>query len=109
MDIKASFDKYDKIIGVHCNIENIKKSISLIINSNVDYEFRTTVLKHQLSFDDFEKIGKVLQGAKRYYLQKFVSSNILDKNLINAQNYTDNELQKICINLKKYINCVDYR
>ena len=81
MDIKASFDKYDKIIGVHCNIENIKKSISLIINSNVDYEFRTTIINEFHTLQDIFEIIELI-GNSKYYLQNFKNSEyVLDKNL----------------------------
>lgn len=69
MDIKAPLEKYKDITNVECSTINIQKSIELIMNSKVDYEFRTTVLKSQLTFDDFDKIGKLINGAKRYYLQ----------------------------------------
>ena len=90
-------------------MNNIIKSIVLIKNSKLDYEFRTTVLKSQLLPYDFEKIGQMIKGAKRYYLQKFVPANILDKNLIKEQTYTDTEFKTICHNLKKYVEFVDYR
>ncbi len=109
MDIKAPLEKYDIITCTKINKNNILKSIELIKNSTVDYEFRTTILKSQLSLDDFEKIGQMIKGAKRYYLQKFVSSKILDKNLINEQTYSNEEFDKICKNLKKYVKFVDYR
>ena len=54
MDIKAPFDKYSFISRVNVNIDDIKKSINIIMNSNVDYEFRTTVVSSQLDFCDFE-------------------------------------------------------
>ena len=60
MDIKAPLEKYSEITNVKVNTDNIQKSINLIMNSDVDYEFRTTVIKSQLSFDDFENIGKQL-------------------------------------------------
>ena len=66
MDIKAPLEKYHKITGSIVNIENIKKSIAIILNSNIDYEFRTTVITSQLSFDDFENISILIQGAKKY-------------------------------------------
>ena len=109
MDIKSPLEKYSKIINVDIDISKIKKSINIIKESNIDYEFRTTVLKSQLSYDDFEKIGKLLYGAKRYYLQKFVCSKIYDKNLQNETSYTNAEFDKICNILKKYIKFVDYR
>jgi len=122
MDIKAPLEKYPQIINiasfseregvrerVDLILKNIQQSINLILNSKLDYEFRTTVLKSQLSPDDFEKIGQMIKGAKRYYLQKFVPSNILDQNLINKTTYTDTEFKSICDNLKKYVEFVDYR
>ena len=122
MDIKAPLEKYPQIVNisslsegeglrerVDLILKNIQESINLITNSKIDYEFRTTVVKSQLSFDDFDKIGQIIKGAKRYYLQKFVPSNILDKNLINEETYSEKEFETLCQNLKKHIEFVDYR
>lgn len=109
MDIKAPMEKYSEITGTKINTENISKSISLILNNSVDYEFRTTVIKTQLSFDDFDKIGQLISGAKKYYLQKFVPSNIYDKKLMTSETYSDEEFKELCQKLKKYVNHIDYR
>lgn len=109
MDIKAPIDKYEIIVNCNVNIDNIKKSIELIKNSEVDYEFRTTVLKSQLSYGDFEKIGEMISGAKKYYLQKFIASKILDENLMNEKTYSDEEFEEIKNILKKNIDFVDVR
>lgn len=109
MDIKAPFEKYKEITGTNCDLQNIKQSIQLIMNSNTDYEFRTTVLKSQLSFEDFENIGKMISGAKKYYLQKFVPSKILNNNLLNEKTYSESEFNEICQNLKKYIKNIYVR
>lgn len=85
------------------------KSIELIMNSKVDYEFRTTVLKSQLTFDDFDKIGQLINGAKRYYLQKFVPSKILDNSLIMETSYSDEELSEILLILGKYLTQASVR
>jgi pyruvate formate lyase activating enzyme len=45
MDIKHSLDKLKDVISVEFNKKEIEKSINLILNSEVDYEFRTTVVK----------------------------------------------------------------
>ena len=109
MDIKAPFSKYEMITGVRVNIGNIKESIDFIMSSDIDYEFRTTVVKSQLEFGDFEEIGKQIKGAKKYYLQKFVPSKIFDKKLIDETTYSDEEFKLICDNLKKYVEFVDFR
>ena len=109
MDIKAPLDKYSLITGVKVDCENIKKSIDLIIKSDINYEFRTTVIKSQLLPDDLDKIGVLINGAKRYYLQKFVPSKIFDENLISETTYSDEEFRIICSHLKEYIEQVDFR
>lgn len=109
MDIKAPLEKYSEIINTKISTDNIKTSIDLILNSSIDYEFRTTVIKSQLKFEDFDKIGQIINGAKLYYLQKFVPNKIYDESLISDKTYNDEELQVICTHLKKYIEEVNYR
>jgi pyruvate formate lyase activating enzyme len=109
MDIKAPIDKYNQIAGVSVNIDNVIKSIDIIKSSDIDYEFRTTVVKSQLSPEDFNKIGMMLQGAKLYYLQKFIPSKCYNPEFKEKASYDDNELLLICDNLKKYIDNVRCR
>ena len=109
MDIKAPPGKYLDVTKVNINTHNIEKSINLIMKSGVDYEFRTTVLKNQLNFDDFDEIGKMINGAKKYYLQKFVPTKILDAKLINEKTYTDTEFEYVIRILGKYVEQVMLR
>lgn len=109
MDIKAPLNKYSEITRVNVNCENIQKSIDIIMNCGIDYEFRTTVLKSQLTFGDFEKIGELVKGAKKYYLQKFVASKTLDENFMNEKTYSNKEFEKILSLLNLYINNVILR
>jgi pyruvate formate lyase activating enzyme len=109
MDIKAPFEKYKNIIQIDFDTDKIKQSIDLIIKSNIDYEFRTTVIKSQLDINDFKQIGQTIKGAKKYYLQEFIPSKILDKNLINEKSYTKTEFKQICNMLTKYVQICDFR
>ena len=55
MDIKAPLckEKLMPIINVdNIDMESLKMSVEILKNSSVDYEFRTTVTKEQLSIDD---------------------------------------------------------
>ena len=79
MDIKNSFANYEKIAG-KINIENIKKSVEILKNCNVDYEFRTT-FPTGITLQDIDDIGKAIKGAKCFYLQNYVpQDNILEQN-----------------------------
>lgn len=109
MDIKAPLEKYSDITNVPVDTDNILKSIKLLQNSNINYEFRTTVLNSQLTFDDFRKIGRLIKGSKKYILQKFVSSKILDENLSAQQTYSNEQFQKIIEMLSSYIDDIELR
>lgn len=82
MDIKASKENYaktvglDKCVGQGTNesvfaLESIERSVELLKNSEIDYEFRTTVVKGLHTPEEFEKIGRWLAGCKAYYLQAY--------------------------------------
>ncbi len=109
MDIKAPFEKYQNITRRFLDVENIKKSIKIILNSNIDYEFRTTVVKSQLSIEDLIKISENIKGAKKYYLQKFSPKEVLDEKLKVEKTYSDLEFFEIARVLEKNIEKVGVR
>ena len=73
MDIKNSPSLYAKTSGVtNINLDNIRKSISIIMKKAPDYEFRTTLVKEFHEHMDYDAFFELIKGAKRLYLQKFV-------------------------------------
>lgn len=73
MDIKTSPEKYG-ILGV--DITTILHSISLIVRSGVDCEFRTTVDGGLCTEEDVTKIEKLIPKARKYRVQKAQRLNI---------------------------------
>ena len=78
MDIKNSPVKYPETIGLSAmpagygfDFDRITESISVIMNGPADYEFRTTVVDEFHEDADFHEIGRLIRGAKRYFLQCF--------------------------------------
>src|SRR6056297_2317969 len=69
MDIKQTFPKYKDVVNVDIDTNKIKKSVDLLKDSNIDYEFRTTVMAPLLKADDIYEIADYLEGAKAYNLQ----------------------------------------
>ena len=103
MDIKAPYEKYSFVTNTKIDTLKIKRSIQLIMNSNIDYEFRTTFMPYYHTIEDFEKIGQMIQGAKHYYLQKFEArTEINNPELKDEQNYSVKETEEIISILKKY-------
>lgn len=77
MDIKSSPENYSSICGVNIDIEKIRKSVSILKEGKVDYEFRTTCVKQYHTKNDFEAIAEWLEGDSRYFLQHFEDSGFL--------------------------------
>lgn len=69
MDIKAPFKRYEEFCGVKMDVKCIKKSINILMQGAVDYEFRTT-LAPGLDLTDVLDISNEIKGAKTYILQK---------------------------------------
>ena len=103
MDVKSGLRKYGKIAKVKIDFKKIKKSIELIMNSKIDYEFRTTVFKKWVELKDLEEIGVIINGAKKYFLQNYVyRESIKDGEKILS--YSEEELESMVEILKSKFN-----
>ena len=72
MDVKNSPEKYAVTCGLPSfDLTKVRESIALIMEKAPDYEFRTTVVKEFHAAEDFEEIGELIRGAKKYFLQCF--------------------------------------
>ncbi len=72
MDIKNSPGKYAATCGLETlDLQPVRDSIRLLLNSCGDYEFRTTVVREFHEESDFSAIGEMIAGARRYFLQCF--------------------------------------
>ncbi len=109
MDIKSPLDKYSNTVARPVLSDTIKQTIKILMSGNVDYEFRTTVVKSLLSPEDMENIGKEIKGAKRYYLQKYNDRKILNPQFKNKVTYTDEEFKKFKKTLQKYVKICEIR
>ncbi len=102
MDIKNSLTKYGITSGLeNLDTDRILESISVIKDGGIPYEFRTTVVKELHEEKDFEEIGKMIQNARAYYLQKFTTRDTVpDKTLTPP---SDEDLENYLNIVKKYV------
>ena len=78
MDIKNSVEKYPMTVGIeNFGTTGIIESIELLKNCSVPYEFRTTLVRGLHTDDDIKKIGELVKGAPRHFLQNFEDSGEL--------------------------------
>ena len=107
MDIKNSLSHYDLTAGATVNKERILRSIEILKNSGIEYEFRTTLVKEFHTKEDMYDMGKMLEGCPTLYLQKFqISDGVINKNLHPVDEDLANSFVEI---LSKYIDNVELR
>lgn len=108
MDIKNTPEKYAKVSGP-VDVENIKKSIGVIMGSGLDYEFRTTVMPRHHKAGDFEEIGKMIKGANKYFIQNFRADCTLNKTYVRQRSFTKTELEDIKKTVGPYVKSCSLR
>ena len=83
MDIKNSEARYSETAGCPgIKMENIKKTIKILENSGVNYEFRTTLVKEFHDEKSIREMCDLVKGAKQLFLQKFVDrEGVIQKGL----------------------------
>ena len=92
MDIKAIFNEYFKVIKKDIDTDKLLESIELIKKSNIDHEFRTTIIKGMHTIEDLEKMIDLVDGDP-YYLQNFrMEDTVKDKKM---EGFTEEELKDI--------------
>jgi pyruvate formate lyase activating enzyme len=103
MDIKTSELNYNEVIGTEIEIATLTKSMQIIINSGIDYEFRTTVF-NGISIDDIFGIAEWLRElspdkkVKRYSLQQYKNTGNMMFSPVSEDTLNDyaSVLKKVC-------------
>ncbi|PID70242.1 anaerobic ribonucleoside-triphosphate reductase activating protein [bacterium DOLZORAL124_38_8] len=103
MDIKYPLEIYDKMTNVDISQERFEKSIELIRNAGVDYEFRTTVIAEFHDEAKIEQILRKIQGCKKYTLQNFRPEITLDQQFARFHGVTEEKMAKFRDLAKNYV------
>jgi pyruvate formate lyase activating enzyme len=107
MDIKTRLDmvSYRKVTGTNIDnktLKSIKKSIKIIMDSDINYEFRTTLVKELHSMEDIWEICQYIKGARIYYLQNLFDATYLGAGKLSP--YPLNEIQDLISRCKNIVN-----
>lgn len=109
MDIKGPLDKYGEITRSGIDPDKILQSIGILMASGVDYEFRTTVVQSLLTGDDILKIARLIAGAKRYALQRFLASKTLDDSFMDKRTFSDEAFDLLTAEIRPFVKSLILR
>ena len=101
VDLKTSLEKY-VLLGAN-DTSNLLKTIEIIKAGNVDYEFRTTVVPGFVDKVTISKIGRIVNGSRRYALQQFLPDDTLDVAFRKVKPYSSSTIASLADILKKHV------
>lgn len=126
MDLKAPAEKYEAVTGVKVhpvksgkagaeqfngvNFKNILKSVKLIMESGLPYEFRTTAVPGLIDKEAIPEMGKIIKGAPVWYLQNFKSGvDLVSEEFKGKAPYNSRQMKEMAESGKKYVKKCEVR
>ena len=92
VDIKSPLEEYKAVCGLaDPPVEKLRESIGILREGKIPYEFRTTVIDEIHDEEMMERIGELIEGAPRYFLQQFEDSG----ELIEEGRFTSPSMEKM--------------
>ena len=107
MDIKSSPAGYTAATGTEVDVTVYDRSVQILRNSGVPYEFRTTAVGGIHTPEDFAAIGRWLGDVPRYFIQRFVDSGQLLGEGYHP--FSIEEMEQLLTTVREYIPSAQLR
>lgn len=110
MDIKNTPEKYADTVGLNQDVfrmERIQESVKFLMTSDIEHEFRTTVVRELHTKDDIVEIARWIRGTSHYYLQQYTDSGNVIAPGWSA--YTKDEMEELREAASEYVPTVELR
>jgi len=108
VDIKAplTVEKYSKVCGV--NVENligkIEETVGILLENEVEYEFRTTVVSGLHDERDIEKICQRIKGCRKYVIQNYKGDVETIDPKFNGESFSEEKMKTFLTIAKNIIS-----
>lgn len=111
MDIKAPLDeRYETASGIKgLELDRLRESIRFLLDGEVDYEFRTTLVPTLITAEEIKDIGEAIRGARRWVLQDYQPEPAKEETYRHLEPYRREEVEFFLSIGKKYVERIDYR
>jgi len=95
MDIKGPKERYSESSGARVDVKKIQKSIDILKEGEIDYEFRSTIVPTLHKKEDVIEMAKWIRGAKKYFLQNFRPEKTIDPKFEKIKPYPQKYMLEI--------------
>ena len=107
LDVKTSLEKYEQL-GAK-DTADFLHTVEILKSGTAEYEFRSTVVPGFVDEEDVPKIGRIVEGGKRFAFQQFIPGDTLNKTFNNIQPYTGKVISYFAQVMRQYVNEVQLR
>ncbi len=107
VDVKTSIDLYPELQAK--NPKNILKTIQVLKDSKVKYEFRCTSVPGFVNEKTVHKIGKMVEGGKKFIFQQFIPGDTLDPTYNSKIPYNKEKISEFADIMYNYVDDVSIR
>lgn len=107
LDVKTSLGRYGRL-GAK-DTADFLRTVEILKNGKVEYEFRTTVVPGFVDKEDISEIGEIVKGGKRFAFQQFVAGDTLDKVFNSVNPYPPEVIGEFASVMREYVANVTLR
>ena len=100
MDIKSSPDGYAAATGTDADVSAVSDSLSILRDSGIPFELRTTAVRGIHTEADFAAIGRWIGDVPAYFIQRFVDSGQLLGSGFDA--FSPEEMERLLTTVRRY-------
>ncbi len=110
MDIKTSLNKkYSIATGRKISVKLIERSIGILLQNSIEYEFRTTCVPGLVDEEAMRKIGKRIKGAEKWFLQQYIPTNAYKEEYRKLPRLKEKEIETLLQAAREYVANVKWR
>ena len=109
MDAKGPLEKYPLVAGRRIDTKRIENSIQLVLSSEIEHEFRTTVVPGMVVVEDVDALAQSIAGARQYVLQQFRPSLTLAPQFTTMDPYPAAVLEEMADAARRWVANVSIR
>jgi pyruvate formate lyase activating enzyme len=95
MDIKTTIGRYKEATGINVDTSAIQESITILKNSGIPYEFRTTCVPALVGETEIVSICQLLGPGESLVLQNFRPERTLDPAFSLIKPYSPDEMENL--------------
>lgn len=107
LDVKTSLEKYGRL-GAKDTVDFLR-TVEMLKNGKVDYEFRATVVPGFVDEEDITKMGEIVKGGKCFAFQQFIPGDTLDKAFNSVNPCSPGVIGEFASVMKRYVANVTVR